>query len=27
MDIWVSDAQPWDVLNPAIPHFTQNPPP
>ncbi|HYD85476.1 MAG TPA: GFA family protein [Opitutus sp.] len=27
MEIWVSDAQPWDILNPALPHLPQNPPP
>lgn len=26
MEIWSSDAQPWDVLNPALPHHPQNPP-
>ncbi len=26
MEIWSSDAQPWDALNPALPHFPQNPP-
>ena len=26
MDIFVSDAQPWDQMNPAIPKFEQYPP-
>lgn len=26
MEIWVSDAQKWDVLKPDIPHFEKNPP-
>jgi hypothetical protein len=26
MNIWVSDAQPWDVLDPALPKFEQYPP-
>lgn len=25
MDFWVSDAQPWDVMNPDIPKFNKNP--
>jgi hypothetical protein len=24
-DIWVSDAQPWDVMNPELPKFEGNP--
>jgi len=24
-DIWVSDAQPWDVMNPDLPKFDGNP--
>ena len=27
MDIFVSDAQPWDQMDPAIPKFAQYPPP
>jgi hypothetical protein len=27
MDIFVSDAQPWDHMDPAIPKFDQYPPP
>jgi hypothetical protein len=26
MDIFVSDAQPWDQMNPAIPKYEQYPP-
>jgi len=26
MDIFVSDAQPWDQMDPAIPKFEQYPP-
>ena len=26
MDIFVSDAQPWDKMDPAIPKFEQYPP-
>jgi len=26
MDIFVSDAQPWDQMDPAIPKFGQYPP-
>ena len=26
MDIFVSDAQPWDEMDPAIPKFEQYPP-
>ena len=26
MDIFVSDAQPWDQMDPAIPKFDQYPP-
>jgi len=25
MDFWVSDAQPWDYMNPDLPKFEQNP--
>ncbi|NOQ77006.1 MAG: aldehyde-activating protein [Methylococcaceae bacterium] len=25
MEFWVSDAQPWDILNVDIPHYQQNP--
>lgn len=25
MDFWVSDAQPWDVMDPDIPKFNKNP--
>ncbi len=25
MDFWVSDAQPWDVMNPELPKFDENP--
>jgi hypothetical protein len=24
-DMWVADAQPWDVMNPALPKFPGNP--
>lgn len=25
MDFWVSDAQPWDTMNPDLPKFAENP--
>lgn len=25
MEIWICDAQPWDPLDPALPHFAQDP--
>ena len=25
MDFWVSDAQPWDIMNPDLPKFSKNP--
>jgi hypothetical protein len=25
MDFWVSDAQPWDIMNPEIDKFNENP--
>ncbi len=25
-DMWTEDAQPWDVLQPGVPHFSKNPP-
>jgi len=25
MDFWVSDAQPWDTMNPDLPKFSENP--
>ena len=25
MDFWVSDAQPWDTMNPDLPKFDKNP--
>ncbi len=25
MDFWVSDAQPWDYMNPELPKFEENP--
>ncbi len=25
MDFWVSDAQPWDVMDPDLPKFDENP--
>ena len=27
MDIWTSDAQPWDQMDPELPKFDQSPPP
>lgn len=26
LDMWTSDAQPWDVMNPALPKFEKYPP-
>ncbi len=26
MEIWTSDAQPWDQLDPTVPHYPENPP-
>ncbi len=25
MDVWTSDAQPWDDMNPALPNFEKYP--
>ena len=27
VDVWISDAHPWDQMNPALPKFKEYPPP